>query len=529
MMQIHYLKKTMGKEGIALIGAVALLILLGLFTAIIISLAASSSGSFANLTHGSQAFAIAHAGAEWYIEQLNADTNWSNQTTQNRNFAQGSFLIDSFVYNSALDRLTFKSTGSISSSMLEPGMMISRWQNLTVAKTFAPPFRFALFQGMNTGNPLVFTDRGIAGTGVRVSGGGGSMMWYPGNVQIIPINQVDYYIQLAILPNGATVTGPGTYVIQNIPAPYPAMPTIHTSTIYTDEMATYDGILDTLPPNPPDKIVDGTVFDLSDPMDMMNCTSDGAGGGYTCRYQNFITRGNNAIIRGKGTVVAQMIKLHGEDNLLAPTRLDINPSGGGPIHFIANQSVIIGSNNDNPVINSNPNVNFYSRANSAMTQLIHIRGDNTTLGTDKILAERRILVETGASVTNSELYVDQTTDPTNNLIDIVGGGGKTTAVSGGSMVISMSTNNPAIRLRNLGTDRLQTQVTGIIFADVGPPYGYCDINDATVYGSVVCWRFTGNQIANASFTYSDTYVPDPPPQPEFRTHAAKVRDSWDGI
>ena len=498
-------------------GVIGLLILLGLFTTVGLSLVASSSGSYANLVQGAQAFAISRAGAEWYIEQLNLDTDWSDQSSQTRLFAQGSFTIDSFAYDPASDRLTFTSTGTITSNMA--GVTIKRWQKWTVGKTYAPPFNFALFEGMNTGNPLVFTDREISGTAVTVNGD----LWTPGNVQISPLGDINYYIQRAVIPEGASVTGIGTYTVMNIPPPHPVMPVLNL-TIYWNQMIDFDNILDTTPPTI-NKIVQDEIFDLSAPADP-NCVAG------ICRFTNLTTRGN-VTIKGTGTVSTnQTIRLHGEDGLVGGI-LTITPIGG-PINFIANESIVIGSNNGAPIINSDPDVRFYSRALAGLDQLVHIRGDNTTLGIDpgpgvKIFARRRILVETGAVVTgNSELFVDQAGDPTNNLIDIVGWAAKSTSVSGGSMVVSMSLNNPAIRLRYLGTDPTRTEVMGIIYANGSPTTGYCQINDARVYGSVVCNRFNGDQIANAHFIYSDTLYKPNPPQPAFRTHVAKVSNGWDG-
>ena len=132
MMQIRYLKSR-HCEGFALLAVIGLLILLGLFTTVGLSLVASSSGSYANLIQGAQAFAISHAGAEWYIEQLNSDTDWSDQSSQTRLFAQGSFTIDSFAYDSISDRLTFTSTGTITSNMA--GVTIKRWQKWIVERT----------------------------------------------------------------------------------------------------------------------------------------------------------------------------------------------------------------------------------------------------------------------------------------------------------------------------------------------------------------------------------------------------------
>ncbi len=123
-----------GYKGFALMGVIGLLILLGLFTTVGLSLVASSSGSYANLVQGAQAFAISRAGAEWYIEQLNLDTDWSDQSSQTRLFAQGSFTIDSFAYDPASDRLTFTSTGTITSNMAE----VDRRENLCSTFQFCP-------------------------------------------------------------------------------------------------------------------------------------------------------------------------------------------------------------------------------------------------------------------------------------------------------------------------------------------------------------------------------------------------------
>lgn len=470
-----FFKKT-HQRGMVLVGVVALLIFLGLFALIGMSLVTSSSGTHFNVIQGTQALAIAHAGAEWYLEQLQNDLDWTNEINQAKNFAEGNFTIN--VGLASATEVTFTSFGIIPAGL--NNVAIQRIGTMTAWK-LSPAFLFALYQGTNPGANLVLASNGANPTIVTGDA------WSLGSVQINSPNQAQggkFYV-----PSTQNVSGSGVYVKKWMAAPFLSMPAL--GAYYSNQIANFNALLDAGASAVNTTVSAGQTFTVNG----------------TMVRNNFTTTGNNVTINGNGTlVVLQTISLHN-----AAGSLTITPSPGGGITFLANRNLTIGSAANNPAVNVASGCTFYSRALTGNAQRLQIHGSQTSLNGPLLIANRRIEIDSGADVLNDAvLFVNFPGSNANNYIDIVGNAG-VTSVDGS--LISVSRNNPSLRIRSGGAAKANVLVTGLVYAYGGAAAsGYCNISDATIRGSVVCNRFSSNQIVNAAITYSPSDFPARPPQ-----------------
>ena len=477
------------QRGMVLVAVIALLIFLGLFCTVAVSLLTTSSGSNANLVQGAQALAIAQAGSEWYLETLRTDTNWAGETDQTRSFSDGNFTIH--VLSAAATEVQFRSTGVIAST--SSSVNIQRTATLTAQK-LSPAFRFALYQGANPGANFSLVANGA--NPAVVTGDA----WSAGSVVINTPNQAT--LGKVYVPDNQNVTGTGTYVKKLMSSPYLSMP-VPTATYYTDLISTFNSTLDADASNS-DQTVNSGTFTVSG----------------TMNYRNFTTSGT-VTIRGNGTIVAnRALSLHS-----GGTSLVVTPDAGGTITFLANRTLTIGANTD-PSISISANCRFYSRAFTSNTQQILVRGANTTISQSFLIGQRNITVQTGADIlSNSTLFVNDAGSNTNNEVEIVGDPSVTTVQ--GSL-ISLSKNNPAIYIHNGGTAKTNVVVQGIVYAYGDASSGFCQLQDATIQGSVVCNLFSSNQIQNVAITYDPSYLPAPPPQ-GFENYVSVKPNAWDGL
>lgn len=496
------LARITGQKGIVLVSVIALIAFLGLFISVGVAVVASSASTHSMVLEGTQAFAIAHAGAEWYMEQLQTDTDWSDETTQTKDFAQGQFVItiDELLPPGDPTEITFTSTGTVASTLT--GQTMQRYVTLTAQK-ITPAFQFALFQGLDPGADFTLA---ASGTDPTLIDGD---MWSRGSVRIDAPNSVQngtvYY------PDTETVTGTGSYTAQEVMAPYLVMPVMDASS-YLNTMSGYDALLDANP-SANQRTVNGGTFNI-------NTDPDCSAG--MCHFSRFLTRGN-LTITGNGTInVNRDIRLH---SLGGSVRLTISPDPGGSIALIANLGVEIG-NVQNPDITVNSNCTFYSRSQSSDNAMIDIHGNQTSLNDATLMSRRRIRLTGGVDVTGDSLiFLDYPGSTTNNYVDISGGTGVTT-VEG--VILSRSRLDNGVRIQNGGTAKTDTVVTGLVYAYGDAVTGGCFLADATITGSVTCNRFQDNQITNVALTYDETALPSSLPE-GFEEFIAKKPNSWDGF
>lgn len=494
-MTLFILRRTRNQKGIVLVAVVGAMLFSGLFAAISASVVSNSAGTHGNLLQATQALALANAGAQWYLEGLENDTDWTNETTQTLSLGTGSFTIS--IVSAAATEVRFTSTGTVTSNLTGTDL---RRTVTTTARKLPSSFRFAVYQGLDPGVNFSITQNGANPSTITGN------VWSMGSVSVSnATNSVTG--GFVFVPSTETVSGAGTYTAKSVSSPFPAMPVI-TTTFYTNLIATYNTAIDA-GSSSTDTTINNANFNVSG----------------TVVRRNFTTTGT-VNITGNGTlVVLRDTRLHGGTGLGVST-LNITPDVGGSLTFLSGRSLTIGSDNDNPTITINPGCSFYSRAQTATNQLITVRGANTTLNNSLVIANRRILVQEGANITNdATLFVNYPGSNTNNFIDIVGDN-NVTSVDG--TLISIARNDPGLRLRGTTTTKSENQITGLVYAYGSATTGYCQVDAATVSGSLVCHRFNSNRIRNSNVTYSLASLPATLPT-GFDSYVSEEDNSWDGL
>jgi len=136
----------MNNKGVSIVGVVGIMLLLSMLGLTAVSLLSLSSSVGLDYMQSQQAFYIAEAGKQWYVEQLKADTDWSdNATTGNKgpiSFSGGSFVIA--VSNCQVDSIDFTSTATINGY---ENQAIQRAVSCHVAKSNPNAFNYALYVG----------------------------------------------------------------------------------------------------------------------------------------------------------------------------------------------------------------------------------------------------------------------------------------------------------------------------------------------------------------------------------------------
>jgi len=247
----------------------------------------------------------------------------------------------------------------------------------------------------------------------------------------------------------------------------------------------------------------------------------------TMNFRSFTTSGN-VNITGDGTVtVNESFNFHTATKGGSRT-LTITPDGGGSIAFIANWNVLIGPKIKHTVI-VNSGVTFYSRASgpSPTTYKLSVDGAFTTLDDVVLLSRRNMTVQGGVDISSdSILFVDDAgATTTNNHLDVAGDS-DVTSVDG--TLISLSTKDPGLIIQQGGSVGANTSITGIVYAYGSGGTGICQIHSATVRGTLVCNRFSSNQITNAKLTYDSSFLPVPLPE-GFEIFFSKKPNSYDGL
>jgi len=439
---ICFRKRGRRERGIVLVSAVALMIFLAIFTAVAASIVGTSAGSQSLITEGAQALALALAGQEWYFEQLTHDSDWSDETGIVKGFADGRFEIS--IDAAGATEITFTSTGIVPSATA--GLDVRRWMTVTVQK-LNRAFLFALFQGTDPGD---FRIQGIGANNSLITGD----VWSRGSVIVNLGNTVTggkIYVPGAAPPLPAeTVTGPGSYTYEQVSAPYLSMPVLD-NTYYLNLMSAYNTLLDANTSNLK-RTLNNTTFNIHTSPD---CTAG------VCNFKEFTTTGN-VTITGSGTiVVADNISLHSGGGVGSTNTLTITPDSGGNIAFISNANVTIGRTSD-PVITASSESRFYSRCLGSTQRLVTVSGANTELAGALILADRRIVAEHGADLTDdSVLFVNLAASSSRNLIQI-NGDGDVTSVDG--TLISLSPRTGAIEIVGGIADKSGAVITGLVYA-----------------------------------------------------------------
>lgn len=136
-------KFKMNKKGVSIVAIVGIMLILSIIGLVGVSLLGSTSNASVNYLQSQQAFYIADAGAEWYLERLQNDSDWRTPppvptSISPLNFGGGSFYIT--TSNANLDYINITSTGRIIGYENQPvkrvltmrvdrtGMVVSEWK-----------------------------------------------------------------------------------------------------------------------------------------------------------------------------------------------------------------------------------------------------------------------------------------------------------------------------------------------------------------------------------------------------------------
>ena len=149
------LRRLRNNRGVVLVAVVGAMLFSGLFAAISAAVVSNSAGTHSNLLQATQALALANAGAQWYLEGLENDTDWTNETTQTLSLGAGSFTIS--IVSAAEKVVRFTSTGTVISNLTGTGL---KRTVTTTARKLPSAFRFAVFQGTDPGTDFDITQKG---------------------------------------------------------------------------------------------------------------------------------------------------------------------------------------------------------------------------------------------------------------------------------------------------------------------------------------------------------------------------------
>lgn len=136
----------MTERGISIVGVVAIMLILSFLGIVAVSLLGSSSIGGLEYLYSQKAFYIADAGRQWYIEQLQNDSSWSDNAASGdkgpKSFAGGSFTIA--VSNCQADSIDFTSTATLTGYDGQPAQRVAA---CSISRGLPTAFNYALYVG----------------------------------------------------------------------------------------------------------------------------------------------------------------------------------------------------------------------------------------------------------------------------------------------------------------------------------------------------------------------------------------------
>ncbi|MFC1755234.1 hypothetical protein ACFL96_17890 [Thermoproteota archaeon] len=572
------------KNGQALVAAIVIVILLSLFAVVCSSLLGIAVGhSATGLVQSTQALYLAHAGLEWYIQQLADDTNWTDQTNPGiQSLGAGTFKV--IVSNPAATSIDITSTGRVTGA---DGRQRERFVSATVKKCF-PGTRFAVFWQQDPGSTLLFA------SGTHIVGD----FWSVGSTTINSgsdvTNGVVYY------GSGETISGNGVYTTQEVTPPFPDMPVFDPDIYYNPLKADWNSrindadednhgqtggkslIIDGITVNwsgqnktaKDIEVINGGVITGSDftvscksfklqngsqidsnasdftiscrvdfemtqdsqinahdyrinssrHFEMSNTASINSDGFELYLDDDFNTNGDVSLT-GAGYIVCASetgnVLLHNEPG--DSGTLTVTPSGGD-IYFLSGDTMTVNSTRNDTTVNLDNGCFLYSRNPKGRDEFLIIRNAKTTISGSTLVAERGILVQSGADITNdSFLYVDYASSNTDNLLWITGSG---TTVDG--TVVSRGRSSPSLRIDS------GASITGLVYQYGDSTLGRTQIDDGsgsapTITGALLVRQFHNDLFGPATVTGDLTALPSPLPTGFDDFEVYVDTNTWDGL
>lgn len=471
------------KRGVSLIAAIVIVLLVSVLGADLALLLGATARASVDSFRSSQVLGLAQAGLNWYMMRLSEVADWSTEVDQS-NVPLGPGTFDVTLTNKTSTRIDIEVTGKIGGS---DGVTIKRTMSQR-ARKLPSASKFAVFWGRDTGAWLQLR------SGTVISGD----MWSAGTAEVMSGCSVTDGV--VYRPDTQDVIGAGTFTEVSVTSPYPSMPLI-TSTYYTNLISAYNALID----------ANASATDIDQVTDL-------ALTGNTVNCRDFSTDGN-ITISGYGFIVANRnMELHSTNG--DSGTLTISPSGGN-IVFIAARNLTVNSTKSDTAINGSSGIRMYSRSQTATNQLLRVRNNTTNIDGVLLLANRRIIVESSANLTNSTLFVNYQADDTNNYLQVTDSGTSVGTVAGPCSLISISGRDPGLRINN------NASVTGLVYHKDTANTGYTQLDSITITGCVITSQFTNDRIVDSVITYNPSVMPDPPPN-GFDGFAVKDDNSWSG-
>lgn len=514
------------EKGFVLIGSVILLIVLGLFVGVSTDMLIFTNSQTDYTIGAAKALSISHGGGAWYMELLENDSDWTDQTDLGPyTLGEGSFTVT--IDSASTDRVDYTVTGYMS---VEAGVEdVSRTFSQSIVR-MTPAFQFAVYQNNSA---LDLTLNTTSGTPTTVNGD----IWAEGGSDV-RVNNVQQGGKI-FHPTGTNAIGAGTYSSKEIPlVGKPTFPLIDSSS-YTAVMDAYDTALAALG-SVSNRTLNNADMDIN-----THAWCSGALGSRVCNFNTFEARGSSVNITGNGTIYcAADCRFHYRSS--ESGTLNITPDSGGSINIVAQNNIYIGHANGGGTINVNTSasgarsMDIYCQGTNSTARLTRIRGYQTTLNNSanqdsriNFYTRRRILISDGAQINGKNLFFVDDTFPftgenTNNFYQQTGEAVNATRVSGNVIALGRNTND-AVRLSGGFSGGVHgNYFEGLIYQYSPLGNGECDIDDAVVTGSIICNRYVAAQIKRSVLTYdADVLTRDIPAG--FEAYITRVPKSWDGF
>lgn len=465
------------KRGVTLIAAIIIMLIMSVLGLTLASMLGVTSRGSLDYLRSAQALGLAQAGLNWYMMRLAGIANWSSETNQTA-VSLGAGTFDVTINSQTSNKINFTVTGNVTGT---DGVTIKRTMTQSATKTIKGA-NFALFWGTDNGS-VNFNNMTIIGD-----------YWSRGTTSFEASSSITG--GLAYRPDTEDITGAGSFTEFSVSSPYPSMPVLDLS-YYTGLCSTYDA-----------KITGSGTINWNEDHTL-------SGDIFTCQdFNTNTTAGSSVTISGYGYIIASRDM---ELNTAAGSgrTLTITPSGGN-IVLIAARNITINTSGGTKTVNINSGTHIYCR-NNGNSRLITINNDNTNIDGALILANRRLLVQNSANLTNSTLFVNYPGSTNNNRLRVLDSGTTVGTVASPCTLISIGQNATSLDIAN------NASVTGFVYQYDSSNNGSFDINNATVTGSVVANQL--NTLSGSTITYDSSAIPA---NDNLDFVAKKDADSWSG-
>ncbi len=541
------MKKTANK-GVALVLMIFLLVMSSLFGLVAFSLLAGGSQSGVGFLQSIQALGLAIGGEEWYLEQLENDADWSNEVSQ-FGIALGNGTFDITVNSASADTVSFAATGKVPGYF---GQTVQRQVSLT-AKKVPKACQFGVFWQLDGPGTRLTLKTGSGGT--QISGNfwsvGSSRINSPSSVT----NGIVYYGSGETIDGSGTYSTEEVQPpFPDMPAIdttyYDNLMTDWDSRIDAADSSISAGTgnltltsnVDWTGQTISQRNIDTNGYDITGTNFTVTCRnfnlennseiSAGASNFTINCSVDFVMAGNAQInannysintsrhftMDGTASINSSAFALYLDDNFDTDGTVSVAGNGyivcsnagqvllhseagdsgvftaapsGGNIYFLSGDDLIVNSTQNDTTAIFNPGCFLYSRSASGTGRLLRIRNANTAISDAVIIAERRIIVEDGADITDSTLYVDYASSNSNNLLRITDSG---TTVSGA--VISRGRAHPSLQIKS------DASVTGLVYQYGSADRGRTELDGSSIItGCLLARQLDGNSLGPATITH----------------------------